>query len=119
MLFKSRIEHFLKSEALEDQDNALSVTRVVYDGGGTVVGFFTLCADSISRKKINHDHSGVPGFHYPCYPAIKLARMATDRRYEGRGVGKLMLNYSLSLARILSKTVGCRFLTLDGDCSPD
>lgn len=37
-----------------------------------------------------------------------ISHLATDRRYERRGVGSLMVQCAIKHARFLSKIVGCR-----------
>lgn len=50
------------------------------------------------------------------YPAIKIARLATDRNYEGRGLARGLIALVAGLARSqLMPHVGCRFLMLDAN----
>ncbi len=105
------LTEFLIEDALDNQAARLSVTRIVsYEGH--VVGFFTLTNDCIIRKGIS-DEDGEEWYPYPHYPALKIARLATHRDYEGRGIGRAMLVKTVAIAMRLSCYVGCRMITVD------
>ena len=51
---------------------------------------------------------------YNQYPAVKIARLAVDRRITGRGLGRALVKLALGRAKsIVCPTVGCRFVTVD------
>lgn len=57
---------------------------------------------------------GEAKFEYKHFPAIKIARLAVDRRYRGTGLGRALVDFSLGLARdTIASAVGCRFVVLD------
>lgn len=114
LLFQCReldLTEFLVEDALENQAARLSVTRIVsYEE--QIVGFFTLTNDCIIRKGIS-DNDGEEWYPYPHYPALKIARLATHREFEGRGIGRAMLLKTVAIAMRLSQYVGCRMITVD------
>ncbi len=105
------LNDFLWGDALENQASRLSVTWIVRYNG-RIVGFCTLINDSIKTKWM-HCEKG-PEYEYTHYPALKIARLATHKDYEGRGIGTAMLEYATAVALKLSDEVsGCRILTVD------
>ena len=50
---------------------------------------------------------------YREYPAIKIARLAVDKKYERRGVGRFLLLGAIGKTLKISDDVGCRFITVD------
>lgn len=44
---------------------------------------------------------------------MKIARLATSQKYEGRGIGENMLKVVIKLALNISEISGCRILTVD------
>ncbi|RZN16037.1 MAG: GNAT family N-acetyltransferase [Methanosarcinales archaeon] len=44
---------------------------------------------------------------------MKIARLAVDKKYERRGVGRFLLLASVGKALKISDEVGCRFITVD------
>jgi GNAT superfamily N-acetyltransferase len=52
---------------------------------------------------------------FPGYPlpVLRLARLAVDRRAQGQGVGRQLLNAMLALAQQLAQSVGCIRLVVD------
>jgi hypothetical protein len=60
----------------------LSATDLAY-GQYNLVGFFTFVTDSIEVKGIQICDC-FAGYPYSRYPAIKIARLATDDRFTGQ-----------------------------------
>ncbi|MDI2103940.1 GNAT family N-acetyltransferase [Bradyrhizobium sp. Mp64] len=53
-------------------------------------------------------------YRYDHYPAVKIARLATDRRLRGQGIGEALVDFSLGLIRTqICPYVGCRFVVVD------
>lgn len=105
------LNDFLWDDALENQASRLSVTWIVRYNG-RIVGFCTLTNDSIRTKWMQCGEG--PEYEYTHYPALKIARLATHKDYEGRGIGTAMLEYATAVALKLSDEVsGCRILTVD------
>jgi len=76
------------------------------------MGFLSLVTDTIEVKLIEID-DGVDGYPYPRYPAIKIARLAVDEKFEGGGIGRFLLLWATGKVYQLSREVGCRYITLD------
>ena len=108
---ESDLDNFLMIDALKDQKTKLSVTRLVY-WQGRLVGYFTLVTGAIKNDLINYG-DGEEEFRYTYYPALKIARLATDAHFERQGIGKAMLQRTIAIALNLSDYVGCRFITVD------
>jgi len=53
------------------------------------------------------------GMNYRTYPAIKLGRLAIDKKYAKSGVGSYLVNCMLERVIFFSKIIGCRFVTVD------
>lgn len=105
------LDGFLIDDALKDQDARLSVTRLVY-WHGELVGYFTIVNSAIKNDLVNFG-DGEEEYRYNYYPALKIARLATDAHYEKRGIGRAMLQRTLAIALNLSNYSGCRFITVD------
>ena len=81
-----------------------------------IVCYFSLAADSIRLKADERKESSVPDLRD--YPALKLARLATSEKFQGRGFGTLALEWTVGLAQHLNDEhrhdgLGCRFVTVD------
>lgn len=105
------LDEFLQDDALENQNNLISVTRLVYSHGN-LVGYFTLINDSIEVRTVeacDREES----YQYRKYPALKIARLATHIDCERYGIGRSMLRKIFTIAITLSHYVGCRIITVD------
>ncbi|MDY0387784.1 MAG: GNAT family N-acetyltransferase [Methanolobus sp.] len=105
------LNDFLKNDALGNQEQLISKTYVCYYQKD-FAGYFTLTTDTMKVKYID-DSDCVDGFPYSRYPAVKIARLATDKRFEGRGIGSYMLFAAIGLAQRVADLTGCRYITVD------
>lgn len=87
------LDEFLKDDALDNQNNLISVTRLVF-WKGNHVGYFTLINDSIETRAVEECDRD-ERYHFRKYPALKIARLATHSEYERFGVGRSMLSEDL------------------------
>ncbi len=95
---------WLRVRALDNQLSRATRTSVACDGQ-EVVGYFSLAAGSIAPD----DVSGRIRRNMPTpVPAIILARLAVDVRFQGIGLGRDLLNRALDLALTTSDIVGAR-----------
>jgi len=105
------LNDYLTADALKNQDAHVAVTYLaIYDG--KCVGFFSLLNDSIIKKDIDPEDDK-DWYAHSYYPAIKIARFATHREYEGRDIGRAMLTVIRSIATEVSRYSGCCVLTVD------
>lgn len=85
---KQQLDEFLKLHALDKQNARLSRTYVVTTNKVRVVGYHTLAHIAVTvedaPKKIGR---GMPS----TIPALLLARLAVDTRYQGLGLGRSLL----------------------------
>lgn len=79
--------------------------------GDTVVGYMTLAMGSAGMEK--QEDLGIDT--YGPVPGLTIARLATDERYERRGVGRLMVSYACTLARIMASDSGCRVVLANSE----
>ncbi len=105
------LNEFLKTDALEDQEDMVTKTYLCY-WGEKIVGFFSILADTIEVKAID-DEDSVKGYLYPKYPGIKIARLAVERVFERRDVGTFLVLAAIGVAMAVSDRIGCRYLTVD------
>lgn len=76
-----------------------------------VVAYVTLVCSQIHVDSVPED-AGEYG--YKDYPAVKIARLAVDKRHRERGLGRKLVDWAIAVAieRIMPH-VGCMFVVLD------
>lgn len=102
------LNHWVKNTALKNEKNGASRTFVVCDGK-KVIGYYTLAAGSVS-------HSEVPGkvrrnMPEPI-PVMVLGRLAVDKNYQSKGIGKALLQDALLRVIAISKQAGVKAMML-------
>lgn len=122
---------FLKNDALIFRESCIAQTYVaikIRPGEGEnlieetdpetpgygVLGYITLTCSEIDLQDA-YVLEDCPGAHrYDSMPAVKIARMAVDKRYRGKKIGDTLASLALSLAiDEVAPTVGCRFVVTD------
>lgn len=91
----------------------------VLEDNGQIIAYFSLLNDKVSKL----DATGSSwkrlkklfprSKHFSSYPAIKIGRLAVDKKYEGKGVGRKLMNRIKEDLRETSKASAFRFLTVD------
>ena len=75
-----------------------------------VVGYVTVAAGSIETTELPEGSKLPP--NYPL-PILRLGRLAVDQRYQGQGIGKLLLRYVFGLALQQKEHLGCVGIIVD------
>ena len=105
------MENFLKEEAFEEQEKGLNTTHLFIDREiGKIAAYVSLCNDSIGLELKERDEMGLT---YTTVPALKIARLAAANEYQGKGMGKSLIQFSAYMGRKIKELSGLAFLTLD------
>ena len=85
------LDLYIQRQAGQDQRRDLAVCYVLSErGGADVMGYYTLSATSIEPTRLPADLAKRYG-RYPLLPATLLGRLAVATRYQGQGLGELLL----------------------------
>ena len=105
----SDLTDFLKNDALNYHRHMISKTGLCF-WKNEIVGYITFTIDTIGIAKVIINDEFISKYKYP---ALKIARLAVDSRFERRGIGKYLLQDAMGKAWSLSENVGCRFILVD------
>ena len=78
---------------------------------GKPVAFITLVAAAYRAENLFKAGNG--DYHYRQIPAIKIARLATDRSCQRKGCGHALVDYSFAIALDIREQIGCKLLVTD------
>ena len=99
------LNDWLKRRALKNEGN--TARTYVVAQGNRVVAYYTLAAGSVMRaalpRSLRHDTPEQ-------IPVVILGRLATDRRFERRGIGAGMLQEAITRLLTASVEIGVRAL---------
>lgn len=102
---RDALNHWFRRHAWRNQELGVSRTTVVCDSAtGEVVGYVSLSTAQIERAwlpKAQQRNRPDP------MPAILLAQLAVDLRWQGLGVARSLMFYALTTAVRMSRDVGC------------
>lgn len=112
---EKELEKFLVEDALQNEKQGISVTYLWFlKRSGDLAGYVTLLSDSINLNADLKRFFREKDIHYKSLPALKIGRMAVSESLVRRGIGSMMIRFSISIAHeIYQNYAGCRFLVLD------
>lgn len=100
---------FLHGRAWDEQRQGFSVSYLAHRSG-IMVGYMTLTMDGIPLQQRERPSGRIKLMRFP---ALKLAQLGVDERWEGRGIGKQLVAFAAAIGLRLGAEVGCRYLTVD------
>jgi predicted N-acetyltransferase YhbS len=104
-----------RARSFHQQNLARTYIAVTLSERPRVAGYMTLVCGEVETKDGYDLLDGIDvSFQYSHYPAIKIARLAVDRRWRGLNLGSKLVQLALGTAKdIICPAVGCRFVVVD------
>ena len=111
---KASLNHYLKSQASQDVKRKLSACFVLTENGtGIVQGYYTLSNSSIPLDSFSEQiRKKLPG-SYKSIPTTLLDRLGIDKKYQGQGIGKILLIDALKRSYAIFKAIGSFGIVVD------
>jgi len=110
---ESGLNDYLRSYAGQNHRNGLGSTFVLvpYQGPPSAIGYYTLCMAQAEPQSLPEPMGRkLPG--YPA-PAVRLARLAVDRKWQSRGLGELLMVDAIRRTVIATRSVAAKFMIVD------
>jgi GNAT superfamily N-acetyltransferase len=104
------LNEFLRKTARQYADRDIGVTHVVVENeiSASILGFVTLTIKTVSR-----DSLPAKGLPHGDYAVALIGQLATDKAWQGQGIGTRLLYFSLSKARLAAEDFGLIGVALD------
>ena len=111
---KDMLDNYLHNQANQDVKRKLSACFIKEDNSTWLIqGYYTLSNSSIPKDLIPLDIQKKLPSSYLSIPVTLLGRLAVDKRFHGKGLGKLLLLDALYRCYVLSKTAGSFAVVVD------
>ena len=109
------VESWLATKALQHQEKHLSATKVLLDGEGAIVGYYTLATGQVDFGDLPPDVAKeLPRRRLP---VAVLAWLGVDSSHQGKGLGGMLLAQALRDCWEAGKTFA--FIAVVLDCLND
>ncbi|KOF02431.1 GCN5 family acetyltransferase [Roseivirga seohaensis subsp. aquiponti] len=111
---KELLDSYLHKQANQDIKRKLSACFVITETETSLIkGYYTLSNSSVPLEFIpDHIQKKLPR-SYDSIPTTLLGRLAIDNRFQGQGIGKLILIDALKRSCEISKTIGSFAVVVD------
>lgn len=88
---EERLDRYFQTQVTQDIRRRVANCFVAIEAAtGQVAAYYTIASASVSTPDLPPDEAKrLP--RYPTMPAVRIGRLAVDRRFQGRGLGKAML----------------------------
>ncbi len=105
------LDRFFQRYAGQNQFRHHIGTTYIAVQNDQITGFVTVSSGEIAAEKLTKTlRRRLPA--YPL-PILRLARLAVDKRFQGHGIGRLLLRAMLELALEMRDRVGCTGVIVD------
>lgn len=111
---KEMLDYYIRNQAGQDVKRKLSVCFVLEDmETGLIQGYYTLANNSIPLNVIpEHIRKKLPK-SYTSIPTTLLGRLAIDKQFQGKGIGKILLTDALKRSYEASEKIGSYAVVVD------
>ncbi len=108
------LDNYLHKQANQDLKRKLSACFVINDKESKLIkGYYTLANNSIPLNVIPTTFQKKLPKSYTSIPTTLLGRLAIDKRFQGKGIGKLLLIDALKRSYDISKNIGSFAVVVD------
>ncbi len=111
---KKILDNYLHQQANQDVKRKLSACFILNDSETELIkGYYTLANNSIPQSVIPADLQKKLPKSYSSIPTTLLGRLAIDNRFQGKGIGKILLIDALKRSYEISKSIGSFAVIVD------
>jgi GNAT superfamily N-acetyltransferase len=110
---KAILTQYLKTQAGQDIKRKLAVCFVLADTEIVIKAYYTLSNNSIPLSSFPEYIQRKLPKSYLAIPTILLGRLAIDKKYQGKGIGKILLIDALKRCYEISQEIGTFAVVVD------
>ena len=111
---KEQLNGYLKNLASQNQKKGFAKTYIATSDNLSkkVIGYYSISTSSVKFESLPEDVRKPFPSEYPI-PVVLLAKLAVDKTYRKKGLGKELLFHALHKAFTISKEIGVVAVTVD------
>lgn len=112
---QERVDDWLTTKALQNQEKQLSATKVLLDANGAIAGYYTLAMGQVDCSDLPSEMT--KRLPHRMLPVAVLAWLSVSQPHQGQGLGDRLLAQSLRDCYEAGKTFA--FIAVVLDCIDD
>ena len=108
-----QLNKYISEQAGQDMKRNMAITYVLTElDSDDVIGYYTLSSANIELKNLSEQEiKKLP--RYPLLPATLIGRLAVDIKYQGKGIGELLLIHALKISLETSSKIAAAAVIVD------
>lgn len=108
------LDNYLKLQANQDIKRKLTACFVLIENNSDIIqGYYTLSNNSIPLNDIPTKIQKRLPSSYTSIPTILIGRLAIEKKFQGKGIGKILLIDALNRCFEISKNIGSFAVIVD------
>lgn len=108
------LNDYIKNRAGQDMKRKLAACFVLFDNATNYIqGYYTLSNNSIPLDDFSEEIKRKLPKSYTSIPTTLLGRLAIDKNFQGKGIGKILLIDALKRSYELSEEIGSFAVVVD------
>ena len=108
------LDNYLKLQANQDIKRKLTACFVLIENNSDIIqGYYTLSNNSIPLNDIPTKIQKRLPSSYTSIPTILIGRLAIEKKFQGKGIGKILLIDALNRCYEISKNIGSFAVIVD------
>ncbi|WP_164112031.1 MULTISPECIES: GNAT family N-acetyltransferase [Sphingobacterium] len=106
------LDNYIKPTAKKDISSDLAACFVIIENNN-VIGYYTLSCAGVDIEEVPDDLKASLKCNYANLPVILVGRLAIDKNYQGKGLGKILFNDCLKRVLETSSIIGAFAVCVD------
>lgn len=115
--YHTPLKIFLKKNAFDFHQYEIAKTFVLVNQKlfpDKIWAYITLMNSEIILNEGQRPQETSAALKYEAFPAVKIARLAVDKTLQGKGFGRMLLDWCINHIQLsIMPHIGCRFLVVD------
>lgn len=108
------LDNYLKLQASQDVKRKLAACFILLENNSDIIqGYYTLSNNSIPLNDIPSKIQKKLPRSYASIPTILIGRLAIEKKFQGKGIGKILLIDALNRCYEISKNIGSFAVIVD------
>jgi len=109
------LDEFLNTQEVEEYENEGLGRTVLVFRNGDLVAYFTISSEGLRIEYLRtwKSFSRMSEMRMESIPAVKIGRLAVSKKWQGKGIGRALIDHVAGMALVMGQQFGVRLLIVE------